>query len=69
MNANGLNVERRKEYKKKYDKTDKRKEYKKKYDNQLCFYNGETLTLHALRDRFRRRGIEHSTIEAKKYLI
>ena len=38
MNANGLNIERQKESKKKYEKTDKRKEYYNKYYNQLCFY-------------------------------
>ena len=54
-NANGLNIERKKE-------TDK--EYKK----QLCFYNGETLTLNALSIRFLRAGIPHPTIEAKKYI-
>ena len=40
-----------------------------KYDNKLCQYNGETLTLNALRKRFKKSGIEHPTIEAKKYLI
>lgn len=72
-NAKGLNVERQKEY----EKTDKRKKrkkeynkkYNKKYDNQLCFCNGETLTLSALRTRFRKAGIEHPTAEAKKYII
>ena len=54
--ANGFDVERR-------------KEYKKQYYNQLCCYNGETLTLHALRDRFRRKGIVHPQLEAKKYLL
>ena len=94
-NANGLNIERYKEYQKEYQKTDKRKEYQKeykkeyrksdkykeyqksnkgkeshrKYDNQLCSYNGETLTLNALRMRFRRRGLSNPTAEAKKYLI
>ena len=68
-NAKGLNVERRKEYKKEYEKSDKRKEYQKEYRNQLCCYNGETITLHALRERFRRRGIVHPTAEAKKYLV
>ena len=62
-----------KEYMKQYQKTDKGKESHRKasnkYDNQLCNYNGETLTLHALSDRFRRRGIDHPTLEAKKYLI
>ena len=61
--------ESQKEYQKKYEKTDKRKEYKKEYNNQICFYNGETLTLNALSNRFYKAGIEHPTIEAKKYLI
>ena len=71
--ANGLDIERRKEYKKEYQKTEKGKESQKKannkYHNQLCFYNGETLTLNALRMRFKRKGISNPTIEAKKYLI
>ena len=62
-----------KEYKKQYQKTDKYKESQKKavnkYQNQLCSYNGETLTLHALSMRFKRKGIVHPTIEAKKYLL
>ena len=76
-NAKGLNVERYKEYHKQYQKTDKckayqkeyHKQYKKQYDNQLCCYNGETMTLKALSMRFKRKGITHSTIEAKKYLV
>ena len=72
-NAKGWDIERRKEskkeYQKEYEKTDKRKEYKKKYQNQLCIYNGETLTLTALSKRFERRGIDHPVLEAKKYLI
>lgn len=40
----------------------------KEYQNQLCLYNGETLTLCALSTRFRRRGIDQPTAEAKKYL-
>ena len=77
-NANGLNIERRKEYNKEYrksdkykeyNKTDKFKEYMKQYDNQLCFYNGETITLCALRDRFKKKGFTNPTAEAKKYLI
>ena len=55
-NANGRNV-------------DKYKGHRKKYKNQLCSYNGKTLTLNALSKRFKRAGIEHSTIEAKKYMI
>ena len=57
----------------KYKKSDKGKESNRKannkYKNQLCYYNGETLTLHALSTRFERQGIPHSTIEAKKYLL
>ena len=72
-NANGWDIERYKEThrkaQKEYEKTDKGKEYKKEYQNQLCNYNGKTLTLSALRTRFRRRGIPHPIIEAKKYLI
>ena len=76
-NASGLNIERHKEYKKKYhkeyQKSNKGKESHRKannkYDNQLCFYNGEILTLNALRCRFRRQGIPHPAIEAKKYLL
>lgn len=70
--AKGLDVER----KRKWRKTDKGKEYNRrqacknmKYLNQLCSYNGETLTLNALSSRFRRAGIEHPTLEAKKYLL
>ena len=74
--------EKRKEYKKsdkykesrrkaqnKYNKSDKRKKVSNKYQNQLCCYNGETLTLHALASRFRRRGLSNPTAEAKKYLV
>ena len=71
--ANGWNFERYKETKKEYQKSDKykqyQKEYKKEYQNQLCCYNGETLTLNALSTRFRRQGIDHPNIEAKKYLL
>ena len=56
MNAKGLDVER---YKK----------YRKEYRNQLCLFNGETLTLTALSMRFKRAGIEYPTEEAKKYLL
>ena len=85
-NANGLDIERQKEYnkeyhkeydksdkfkeyQKEYQKTDKFKEYQKEYHNQLCFYNGETLTLNALYKRFKRRGISNPIQEAKKYLL
>ena len=72
-NANGLNAERYKEYQKEYEKTDKGKESHRKssnkYNNQLCCYNGETLTLCALRTRFKRKGIPNPSAEAKKYLL
>ena len=61
--------EYQKECQKVYKKSDKFKKYQKQYYNQLCFYNGETLTLKALSMRFRRMGIEHPTQEAKKYLL
>ena len=79
--ANGWDIERQKEYQKEYhkkynkeyQKSDKGKEsqkkYQNKYQNQLCCYNGETLTLNALRIRFKRQGIPHPVIEAKKYLL
>ena len=69
INAKGFDFERRKEY----QKSDKGKESQKKavnkYDNQLCFFNGEIITLNALRKRFKRQGIINPTIEAKKYLL
>lgn len=77
-NAKGLDVERRKEYHKDYEKSDKRKKYNKsdkrkkaknKYHNQICCYNNESITLNALSNRFYRAGVEHPTIEAKKYLV
>ena len=71
--ADGWDIERYKEYQEEYRKTDKSKEYQKqyqlKYENQLCSYNGQTLTLQALRTRFRKMGIPHPVIESKKYLI
>ena len=70
-NANGWDFERRKKHKKEYNKQnrEKYKEYINKYQNKLCLYNGENLTLNALRIRFQRAGIEHPTIEAKKYIL
>ena len=72
-NAKGWDFERYKEYLEEYHKSDKGKETlrkaQNKYHNQLCFYNSETLTLHALSERFRRAGIPHPVIEAKKYLL
>ena len=81
-NANGWDIERQKEtqkeyqksnkykeYQKEYQKSNKGKEYHKEYYSQLCFYNGETITLNALSIRFLRKGIPHPIIEAKKYII
>ena len=71
--AKGWDIERYKEWQEEYRKTDKSKEYQKQYqleyENQLCLYNSETLTLQALRARFRKMGIPHPVKEAKKYLI
>ena len=71
--AKGCDIERYREYQMEYYKSDKGKETQRKasnkYNNQLCFYEGEYLTLCALRTRFRRKGIDHPQIEAKKYLI
>ena len=65
--------EYQKEYHKEYQQSDKGKESQKKannkYQNQLCCYNGETLTLSALRARFWRKGISNPAAEAKKYII
>ena len=55
-NANGCNC-------------DKYKECQKNYNNQLCSYNGETITLATLAKRFQRAGVEHSAKEANKYLV
>ena len=72
-NANGWDIERRKEANKEYYKSEKGKESnrkaKNKYQNQLCCYNNETITLNALFIRFLRKGIEHPMQEAKKYLL
>lgn len=82
INAKGWDVERRKEFERKYYQTDKCKETRRKYNqsekgreanrkynSQLCCYNGETLTLGTLASRFRYTGIAHPKLEAKKYLI
>ena len=42
---------------------------REKYKNQLCSYNGETITLDVLRKRFCKAGVEHSVLEAKKFLL
>ena len=71
--ANGLDIERKKKSDKEYKKSDKGKESQKKannkYRSQLCFYNGQTITLNALSMRFKRKGIINPMQEAKKYLL
>ena len=75
--AKGRDVERLKKSNRKacrkYRQTEKGKEAfrktNRKYKNQLCLYNGETLTMNTLAERFRKAGIEHSVTEAKKYLL
>ena len=67
--AKGLDIERYKEYQKSDKGKESHRKASNKYNNQLCSYNGETLTLNALSASFRRKGIEHPTAEANKYLI
>lgn len=71
--AKGRDAERYKEVTIKWRKSDKGKEsvkkWTRKYLSQLCFYNGEILKLGALRCRFKKQGIEHPFVEAKKYLL
>lgn len=65
------------EYIRKYRQTENGKENNRKcarksmkrYNNQLCLYDGKTLTLNALAQRFLKQGIPHPTLEAKKYII
>lgn len=40
----------------------------KVYHDQLCMYNGETMTLRALKLRLWRAGVPNPSLEAKKYL-
>ena len=79
--AKGWNTERYKEVHRRCCKEyyeihrDKRLAYYKAYrqahrdNNRLCFYDGKTLTLRALINKFCRQGIPHPTLEAKKYLL
>lgn len=48
---------------------EEKKQYQKQYNNQLCYFNGQTLTLNTLSMRLRKAGISKPTKEAKKYLI
>ena len=67
--SKGWDTERYKEDIRKYQQSEKGKEAIRKYYSQLCEYNGEILTLGALKSRFQKRKIPHATLEAKKYLI
>lgn len=58
--ASGWNIERQKKSHRKASNN---------YENQLCCYNNEVLTLATLSMRFIKAGIEHPTLEAKKYII
>ena len=61
----------REQYSKKYYEENATviKQKQKQYREQKCLYEGEILSLSTLRQRFASRGIQHPTIEAKKYLI
>ena len=48
---------------------ERKNKYNKEYYSQFCYYNGETITLGALKTRFRRAGIKNPTLEAKKYIL
>ena len=52
-----------------YQKSEKGKNTQKEYYSRLCEYNGETLTLAALKSRFSYANIPNPTAEARKYLI
>ena len=61
------NADKIKQYRK--ENADNIKQQKKQYYNQQCLYKNELLSLNTLSTRFYRQGIEHPTLEAKKYLI
>lgn len=65
-NADSIKQQKKQYYK---ENTDSIKQKKKQYYNHKCLYENEILSLRALTLRFYRKGIEHPTIEAKKYLI
>lgn len=82
ITSNGNRTEYRKEHRHKFHEEhletmrkyresnkEKIKQQNNQYYKQLCNYNGEILTLNALKQRFLKQGVEHSFIEAKKYLI
>ena len=61
------NADSKKQYQKQYNK--EHADSIKQYHNQQCLYENEIITLNTLSSRFSRQGIEHPTLEAKKYLI
>ena len=73
--ANDIDIEKHKELTRQCTKAwykvhrEEKSAYSKADNNRLCLYEGETLTLNALRARFIRHGIPHARLEAKKYLI
>ena len=73
--AKGWNTERYKEAHRRHCKEWNeihRDEYlarNKAYYSRLCFYEGETLTLNTLSNRFFRQGIANPCKEAKNYLL
>lgn len=69
MNEKDLDIESKEEYQKPNKGKESHRKSQNKYNNQLCLYEGKTLTLCALASRFRKAGIDHPFIEAKKYLI
>ena len=65
------NADNIKQYQKQYRKenADSIKQQQKQYHDRQCLYKNEILSLNTLSTRFSRQGIEHPTLEAKKYLI
>lgn len=51
------------------ENADNIKQQQKQYRKQQCLYENELLSLDTLRCRFAKKGIQHPTLEAKKYLI
>lgn len=69
-NADSIKQQQKQYYKENIDSIKQYiKQYNKQYYNQKCLYKNELLTLNALSIRFARKGIQHPTQEAKKYLI
>ena len=65
------NADAIKQYKQQYYKenADAIKQHQQQYYKRQCLYKGEILSLCALRNRFIKKGIQHPTQEAKKYLM